>query len=1145
MSPGDGVPAMEPYLFQEFIRKGPECASRELRGSPQAQRAFVRRLLQIVPLQGSQTRMDEDVPSGEEYTTWLKWLITSPTESESPEEYIQRVQEQYGAKSNVCGRIWGKGYVAYRCRTCGMSPCSAICHECFEKGPHRNHNFLMYRSVAGGCCDCGDPGAWKATGFCKDHNGPPESFHLPMPAIELRGAFNCIYDLVRHVTEALSAHYYAASAADAEDELPPYCSKSLKLLQELCTYGDVYRRIVCSATLGDIGLANPTLRGGSPLEGGGGAASMPLPSALDSQPAMAKSWSIMSIDDQTALGEEDHQSPGSLLECLMLSGTHLSVEMSTLLLQMLFDFDFKKNFTRVFIRYYGRFMRTILRLHDKKEIPTRMVDISVQLFSNSMLTVQMIREEALLSTLFRNIMALVEEQSEQGADGSRTHMTLNCEHPIWTKRAYWPITNDLVNILSHRAVVSEFLFRVDIVKEWLAVARRFQGIDVHKRQVGAHIELENRHWTSPFFIELELVMEQLSLLDSGVKDLMSHPIVPEPGEPAIEHPHIICAMQQILAIGIKACQEWLAADTAGEQRRSSNDSRPHSLPMRFSVHQDPVTLHIPLHRFVAFFASQVCRHCDLPLQEMLPVEDLPAFIRAVTEHPLRIQVLLAQIRAGLWRMNGETMFRRGWFYRSAYFYDLGFDLDLFILQCAAVLLHPDELLLTLVDRFGLSAFLGFADPRLPCADGEGGGSESVPPSEDVDICTVIAEDMMVLIAAILSERARLGLTDDECIRQEVIARLCVKPHSHSQLTEAICRRWNEHDNFETVLLEVADFEAPKSHRMEQGKYRLKSQHAGERDASLVHILVRSFNHGDYEAAIEQLREAEKADKTDSGVANAVPAANGAGAAAGGARSKGGKKLMMPMPRAFRSILRLLHSPVLHHVLYKVLLHAVSGKSATTSVHIDMALWLLQAALDNSEVGDHCGMQGGDELSSQWGCIFSSRDIRENMLLVVPRAEEGAEPDVTMGGGMEDGAGGFSILTLLKAMQQSEHFVDARPTPASLLALFARSSAGSEEQTQAETVAAEAASQDLTVSLLACRARVLVQRRMLALLFEMHVLRPARQPDVALTCKARVGFCKEGRDAGGQGAPEGASREFRSTAEAFCRHNAVRVRGRGR
>lgn len=266
-----GAMDLDPHLFRDFLSKGPEHASRQLRRDPRAQRAFVRRLLQIVPLQGGPARTDEYVPSEEEYTTWLEWLITSPNEKETPKEYIERVQEEYGAKSNVCGRIWGKGYVAYRCRTCGMSPCSAICHECFEKGPHRDHNFLMYRSVAGGCCDCGDPGAWKASGFCSSHKGPPASFSLPMPELEIRGAFNCIYDIVSNVTEALSAHYYSMSTLVniiSDDELPPYCSKSLKLLQELCTYGDVYRRIVCSATLGDIGLANPILRGGSPYAGG-------------------------------------------------------------------------------------------------------------------------------------------------------------------------------------------------------------------------------------------------------------------------------------------------------------------------------------------------------------------------------------------------------------------------------------------------------------------------------------------------------------------------------------------------------------------------------------------------------------------------------------------------------------------------------------------------------------------------------------------------------------------------------------------------------------------------------------------------------------------------------------------------------------
>jgi hypothetical protein len=44
---------------------------------------------------------------------------------------------------------------------------------------------------------------------------------------------------------------------------------------------------------------------------------------------------------------------------------------------------------------------------------------------------------------------------------------------------------------------------------------------------------------------------------------------------------------------------------AGSSSSSSSSSRHVALPMRFCVLREPVTWHIPLHRFVAFFASQV------------------------------------------------------------------------------------------------------------------------------------------------------------------------------------------------------------------------------------------------------------------------------------------------------------------------------------------------------------------------------------------------------------------------------------------------------------------------------------------------------------------------------------------------------------
>ena len=66
------------------------------------------------------------------------------------------------------------------------------------------------------------------------------------------------------------------------------------------------------------------------------------------------------------------------MRALMRCGTFLSAELSTLFLQMLFDYDFKVSFTRGFVAEYRHFMATVVRLPERRDVPTRMVDVSVQ-----------------------------------------------------------------------------------------------------------------------------------------------------------------------------------------------------------------------------------------------------------------------------------------------------------------------------------------------------------------------------------------------------------------------------------------------------------------------------------------------------------------------------------------------------------------------------------------------------------------------------------------------------------------------------------------------------------------------------------------------------------------------------------------------
>lgn len=116
-------------------------------------------------------RLEDDLPLSSITDSFKQelWNILSGTQ-EPFEEFVRKLALGQGRKSAICGKIWGKNDLAYRCLDCGTGPCSAICAECFINGDHKNHNYVMYQSSAGGCCDCGDADAWLPSGNCCFHN---------------------------------------------------------------------------------------------------------------------------------------------------------------------------------------------------------------------------------------------------------------------------------------------------------------------------------------------------------------------------------------------------------------------------------------------------------------------------------------------------------------------------------------------------------------------------------------------------------------------------------------------------------------------------------------------------------------------------------------------------------------------------------------------------------------------------------------------------------------------------------------------------------------------------------------------------------------------------------------------------------------
>ncbi|CAG9464054.1 unnamed protein product [Pedinophyceae sp. YPF-701] len=89
-------------------------------------------------------------------------LLKYATGAQSPRECFTRLEGKAG--STACSQVWTAGALAYRCRTCQRSTSSAICVGCFLASDHAGHDFILYRSDAGGCCDCGDPASWAPGG---------------------------------------------------------------------------------------------------------------------------------------------------------------------------------------------------------------------------------------------------------------------------------------------------------------------------------------------------------------------------------------------------------------------------------------------------------------------------------------------------------------------------------------------------------------------------------------------------------------------------------------------------------------------------------------------------------------------------------------------------------------------------------------------------------------------------------------------------------------------------------------------------------------------------------------------------------------------------------------------------------------------
>jgi hypothetical protein len=468
-------------------------------------------------------------------------------------------------------------------------------------------------------------------------------------------------------------------------------------------------------------------------------------------------------------------------------------------------------------------------------------NFSIHMFTVEELTTRAVQEFQLFNVLLNLFLSSIERtlQTSPISPPSLSQKVVREKHRILTRRLYATITTNLRLILQHPNNAQVFLTNYltnpdsDLVKilSWIEVSRTvllfdlfflpllclsspllslffcfFQlcpyspcclskGMNPNIRiSSGTHVDFDSSFWITAFILELDL-LTLLPHLRDGFLSL-----------PDQTKRLILASLVRALTLRVQAKSLPLLLITPQKYSfipflkatgESATDSEGRTFAEIFSFHA-------PVNRFLAGFihweASRVSSQGGVlvSLEDLLDVRNQPPeFSLFLINSSLDLQVLLSQIRAGMWRRNGTMLWAQSVTYKSVHSFELMFDQDVMLLQCGAVLMDRNHFVAALLGKFELQDFFGVGlKPEQLEKEKEKDEKEK---KLTVEVCLkdlnpfytshlllylfpsqqqrleeerVKAEDFLHLIITVVYERTKLGLTEEETIRRAIIHRLC-------------------------------------------------------------------------------------------------------------------------------------------------------------------------------------------------------------------------------------------------------------------------------------------------------------------------------------------------------------------------------------
>ncbi|KAG0045707.1 hypothetical protein BGZ83_009072 [Gryganskiella cystojenkinii] len=539
-----------------------------------------------------------------------------------------------------------------------------------------------------------------------------------------------------------------------------------------------------------------------------------------------------------------------------------------------------------------RFAHNYLKIARAFLVVDRAPELSIILFSVQLFTVPTIAEMLAREHNFIYILCQILISFFQGP--RKRVGPINCNNPPFENRRYFHIFHDFRYILSNEAVKQIVSNRPAYQAQMIACLDMFQGMHTNTRYALDHVEFETNTWVNAFNVTLQLYKCCRQFADCFTSDptVLSQvlartlkkiqewvdkheeetPPGPEYG-PGAPPPQPTTTPGQLpaaepMTMDVTNNAPGVLANPAGPNMMANTRSlqpithtavhtvtMPTSPPtayeiIKYKVSVQPVSFHHPLHWFLADLLENVNILDSKELQtigfssfrEMMmrfvgqgnETEAQMMFrLQEIFDFPLRVCVLMAQIKANVWVRNGFVIRTQAQYYREVSLRENTYDSDIFLLQVSMILFDPEQFLVTALDRFEL----------LDWFSGQREHS-----TYDLLQIVFMAEELLTLLIVCVSDRVNAaGYTIEQEIRREIVHGLCLKPIAYSELAKRIPERLTEHVKFDDTLKELASYRAPDG-IADHGLYELKDQFFDEVDPYFIH-----FSRNNSEEAEEILK----------------------------------------------------------------------------------------------------------------------------------------------------------------------------------------------------------------------------------------------------------------------------------------------------